>query len=290
MCKIFEQIIRQHRVGRHVCVQTDFICHSTIPSLLAWLDAKSDAIETMQTSLWWSNECFKALAPARALTSVIATLGGVASLTLLARFKTLQSCHLSCPAFRHLDLAPLQGLEQLTSLTLVNGVFANLFASRLTYLSLVSTEVSCTTGCSFCTSLTKLSMVQSRLNNADSKGLLACTALQGLHISEGCTLWADRTKDILQNADRNAAGVPLHISSLATLRRVLFTGFSLDSSAEILGVCKLPSINHLELRMSSYFSAGFELEHLSRVTHLSLRMTRASNSHCLELGFLTGWR
>ena len=271
----------QHKIGSHVCVQTEFIPYSVIPSLLAWLEAKSDAIETLQTSHYWSvqtEECFTALCPSRVLTSVIATPSGVASLEILARFQTLQSCHLSCPLSGHLDLTPLQGLAQLTSLKLVGGAFANLAASRLTHLSLSCAGVSCTIGCGLCNTLVKLTMVQSQLDNVGSGGLLACTALQGLHISGDCTLRANKKRDLL-----HASITPLDMSSLAALRRVEFAGLKIKSSAALLGVCKLPSLNHLQMHVATDFAVGSEFEHLNKVTYLSIRITRVSK--CLKLRF-----
>ena len=104
VCKTFQKIFTQHKIGRHVCVHTELTRDSVMPSLLAWLQVRSDVIETLHTLDWWStqtDECFSAIYPAKTLISVIARPTSVANLEVLARFgKTLQSCHLSSPFSR----------------------------------------------------------------------------------------------------------------------------------------------------------------------------------------------
>lgn len=182
VCKTFQKIFTQHKVGRHICVRTEVLSYAVIPSLLACLRAKSGVIKTLQTTVW-SDECFLALYPSSTLTSVIARPTGVPNLEMLASFTALKSCHLTSPAYQrqdlsvaNLDLEPLQGLGQVTDLHLASGAYGNLATSQLTYLGLSDAEAHVKESCSFCTSLIKLTMVGSSLYNVDSMGLLACTA------------------------------------------------------------------------------------------------------------------
>lgn len=236
-----------------------------IPSLLAWLKAKADVLETLQTSIWTKDidECFSAVYLSKTLTSVKAMPRSKANVEVLARFKTLQACYLTC-SVQDFDLALLQGLEQLTSLDLAVGTFANLDASRLTYLGLLDAEATLTAGCS---KLIKLSMVRSAL---DERALLACTALRYLHIAR--------------------CSIPLDMSSLAALRVVEFEARVFTYYAELQCICTLPSVSHLDLLLPSslpFFSgaitAGSAFENLTKVTYLSLRTTHSSK--CLQIPF-----
>lgn len=297
VCKTFRQIFTQHRIGRHVCVRTEFIPYSVIPSLMTWLQAKSGMIETLQTTLWslQTDECFSALYPSSAMKSVIARPTGVANLEVLARFTALRSCHLTSPPFQrrertvaNLDLAPLQGLGQLTDLHLASGAYGNLAASQLTYLNLTAAEAHVKEGCSFRRNLIKLTMMSSDLYNIDSKGLLACTALQGLHISGECVISAKKGEDTLSTSAPvrgflGAPAIPLPMSSLAALKVVELEASGKASSATITAICKLPVITHLDLLFCYDFEANSEFQHLTQITHLSMRTT--DGCKCLRLGF-----
>ena len=260
MCKTFRQILTQHNFGRHVCVETVSMPCFAIPSLLAWLKAKADVLETLQTSI---DECFSAVYLSKTLTSVKAMPRSKANVEVLARFKTLQACYLTC-SVQDLDLAPLQGLEQLTSLDLAVGTFANLDASRLTYLGLLDAEATLTAGCS---KLIKLSMVRSALNE---RALLACTALRYLHIAR--------------------CSIPLDMSSLAALRVVEFEARVFTYYAELQCICTLPSVSHLDLLLpsslpflSGAITAGSAFENLTKVTYLSLRTTHSPSAYKFHL-------
>lgn len=184
----------------------------------------------------------------------------------------------------NLYLEPLQALGQLTDLHLASGAYGNLAASRLTYLGLSDAEAHVKESCTFCTSLTKLAMVGSSLHNVDSMGLLACTALQGLRIGGNCEITAKRVEDTLvtwQGRNQETPAIPLSMSSLAALKVVVLETSGTCSSATILGICKLPSINHLEILFPRAFVA--DSEYLDHVTHLSMRTTDSCN--CLRLRF-----
>lgn len=300
VCKTFRQIFTQHRIGRHVCIRTEFIPYSVLPSLMTWLQAKSGVIETLQTTLWspQTDECFSALYPSSTLTSVIVT--AVANLEVLAHFTALRCCHLTSPPFQrrertvaNLDLAPLQGLEQLTGLHLASGAYGNLAASQLTYLGLTDAEAHVKEGYSFRPNLIKLTMVSSSLYNVDSKGSLACTALQGLHIGGECVISAKKGEDIASTLVpvRRFHETPAilltvidyNMSSLTALKEVEFEASGRASSATITKICKLPSINHLDVLFGYDFEANSDFEHLTQITHLSMRTT--DGCKCLRLGF-----
>lgn len=128
-------------------------------------------------------------------------------------------------------------------------------------------------------------MVNSHLRTSDSKGLLACTALQGLHIGDNCFIHADEAKDHLSDVLRNQGvpAIPLQMSCLAALRVVTFEPCNNMSSAAMVGICNLPLINHYNLAFPARFEAGVEFEHLTKVTELSIRTTRSFG--CLRLNF-----
>ncbi|KAL3135598.1 hypothetical protein ABBQ38_006079 [Trebouxia sp. C0009 RCD-2024] len=284
VCRTFRQIFMQHKIGRHICLQKLPRVYSALPTLLAWLEAKSDVIETLHTPQWWSchTEYLVALSPLLALTSLTGGISNNASLEVVARFRTLQSCKLTSQGHnRPLDLAPFLRLERLTDLHLASGEYVNLAANQLTYCALSHAVLSVVAGCSFCNSLIGLAMVNSRLRTSDSKGLLACTALQGLHIGDNCIIHAADPKDILQN--QGFPIIPLQMSCLAALRVVTFEACNNMSSAGMVGICKLPHINHFNLAFPARFEAGVEFEHLTKVTELSIRTTRSFG--CLRLGF-----
>lgn len=287
-----QQIFTQHKIGRHICVRTEFLPYAVIPSLVACLQAKSGVIKTLQTTVW-SDECFLALSPSSTLTSVTARPTSVANLEMFACFTALKSCHLTSPAYQRqdrtvaeLDMEPLQGLGQLTDLHLASGAYSNVAASQLTYLGLSDAEAHVKESCSFRSCLIKLTMVGSSLHNVDSMGLLSCTALQGLHIGGKCEITAKRDKDTLvmwRSLKLQTPAIPLIMSSLTALRVVELETSGRCSSSTFVGICKLPSINHLEILFVQTFVANSEFEELAQVTHLSMRSTDSCN--CLWLRF-----
>ena len=92
-----------------------------------------------------------------------------------------------------LDLAPVQGLQLLLSLTLEQGKFINLSAaSALTHLDMVNASATSRSECcNFVSSLVKLRMISSHLSGLHAGGVTACSALQELHFSGSCEITAD---------------------------------------------------------------------------------------------------
>lgn len=110
--------------------------------------------------------------------------------------------------------------------------------------------------------------------------------MQGLHIGGKCEIAAKRVEDTLvtwRALYQDTPAIPWIMSSLKALRVVELETSGRCSSATIVGLCKLPSINHLDLLLPGDFEANSEFEHLTQVTHLCMRTTDSCNG--LRFGF-----
>lgn len=164
VCRNFrEAFAQQVALGIHIYVNEYMLyCHRI--SLLQWLHTNSHIVKSFEAPYWTDNgevdSFFMVLSRCRSLTSVIARPRVTSELKLVGMLKSLTQCHLKPSLeldFRCLDLLPLQGLKELTSLKLHEGKFTNLSAAKhLRSLELVHTNAVGSTVCSFCSSLTKL--------------------------------------------------------------------------------------------------------------------------------------
>lgn len=200
-----------------------------LPSFLAWVP--HSAFETVIT------ECDAHIAEV-ALAALTGFANRVASvelhdisasgITVLAAFTFLSHCKLH----DDLDLHPLQHLQKLTSLSLVDGHYNNIGKlAHLTYLSLCDAQGNSNQDCDFASSLQKLHMQRSRLHNLHASGLSACTSLRNLNC-EFSQVAADRAEDWLDIWDS-----PLLPSTLSTLTQL--TQLILCVGSQVDGVCDI---------------------------------------------------
>ena len=278
VCSGFREAFAQHLLlGCHIYVDKYMLlCHR--PSLLEWLGRNSDFVKSLEVP-YWSNDgegkaFFMMLSGCRSLTSVIARPKSTSEVRLVGMLKTLTSCHLKPSLdvdFRCLDLLPLQGLKELTSLKLQEGTFTNVSAAKhLSSLDLIHARAVGSTASSFCSSLTKLEMAHSKLLEVHSRGLLGCTALQSLHLHEACQISAETQADVLQTDSDCCCRFPADTATLLSLTEVFFEAYHRFESAEIAGLCNLPNLKKLQIKFSDFASCTQSFEGLSRLTSLCL--------------------
>ena len=168
-------------------------------------------------------------------------------ITVLTAFTFLSHCKLH----GDLDLDPLQHLQRLTSLSLVEGQFDNLGKlAHLTSLRMCDAQDHSNQDCEFTSSLQKLHMERGILHNLHALGLSACTSLRSLDCEMG-EVAADRAEDWL-----DIWGSPLRLPSiLSTLTQL--TKLNLRVESQVEGICDitwlyaLTNLKRLELSFRS---------------------------------------
>ena len=208
----------------------DNLSLEALPSFLAWVP--HSAFETVIT------ECDAHIAEV-ALAALTGFANRVASvelhnisasgITVLTAFTFLSQCKLH----GDLDLDPLQHLQRLTSLSLVEGHYNKIGKlAHLTYLSLSDAQDNSNQDCDFASSLQKLHMERGILHNFHALGLSACTSLRSLDCELG-EVAADRAEDWL-----DIWGSPLRLPSiLSTLTQL--TQLNLCVGSQVEGVCDI---------------------------------------------------
>ncbi len=150
-----------------------------LPSFLAWVP--HNAFETVVTECdaHIAEVALAALAGfANRLASVELHDISASGITVLTAFTFLSHCKIHNRT--DLDLDPLQSLQKLTSLSLVDGAYHSIGKlAHLTYLSLCDALGYSCQDCEFASSLQKLDMQRSRLHHFHALGSLlvqACVA------------------------------------------------------------------------------------------------------------------
>ncbi len=202
-------------------------------------------------------------------------------ITVLTAFTFLSHCKLH----GDLDLDPLQYLQTLTNLSLVEGLYNNIGKlAHLTYLSLSGAEDNSNQDCEFSRSLQKLHMERGILH-IHALGLSACTSLRSLDCEMG-EVAADRAEDWLDIWES-----PLKLpSTLSTLTQLTQLDLCIESQVE--GVCNitwlyaLTNLKQLELSCRSD-SAVVELHNaltaLVNLTSLSISIKHPESMVSLDV-------
>ena len=190
VCKIFQNVFSKHSGLASRISITQQPSPSSLSSLLPWLHAHAKDFQSFEVSCQPAavSRCLTALAqPSCSLTSLHLGLKGWSFFSRRGR-QALGA---------RLDLAPVQGLRHLFSLTLEEGVFMNLSAaSALTHLEIVNADATSNCECcNFVSSLVKLRMISSYLSGLHAGGLRACSALQELHLYGSCAITTDTPDD-----------------------------------------------------------------------------------------------
>ena len=111
-------------------------------------------------------------------------------------------------------------------------------------------------------------MAHSRLANVHSRGLLGCTALQGLRLHEACQITAETEADDLQTDSDWWCKLPMNTVALVSLTEVHFEAYYGFKSAEIVGFCNMPNLERLHIKFSDDATCTQSFEGLSRLTSL----------------------
>ena len=190
VCQTFKNVFSKHAELASRISITQQPSASSQPSLLAWLQAHARHLQLVEISCQPSTiaDCLTVLAqPWSSLSSVSLNLKSQASLSRRSYGRP----------FLSLDLAPLQGLSNLSSLTLQEGQFINLSAaSALTHLDIVEGDVMSAVDCNRVSCLVKLRVVNSSLNGLHNEGVTACSALQDLHLYGNCSTHGEDDKQM----------------------------------------------------------------------------------------------
>ena len=165
-----------------------------LPSFLVWVPHSAFEAVLAECDAHMAEVALAALAAfANRVASVELHNISASGIAVLTAFTFLSRCKLH----DDLDLDPLQHLQRLTSLSLVEGHFNNIGKlAHLTELSLREAQGDSNQDCEFTSSLQKLHMESGILHNFHVLGLSACTSLRSLDCEMG-EVTADRAEDWL---------------------------------------------------------------------------------------------
>ena len=198
--------------------------HTLLPSLLAWLRSQSSSVRILAAEGSYLDVALASLGiPSPPLQNLMAWEASPMAMAILPIFTSLQSCDLFSHSTHEnapLDLSPLQALPRLQQLHL-KGSFCNLHAAaHLTSLWIYSSSiVGSQQDCRFASTLRKLTVFDSDIQDFHSSGLCACMALECLSIRDS-VIGATQGNETLQLQVDNQFHIPDGITSLTSLADV----------------------------------------------------------------------
>jgi len=211
-------------------------------------------------------------------------------LSLLPSFSSLTYCAFESATGDTLALMPLQALPSLTDLHLQGpGLFTGLhLLPYLTSLTLQDTVVGHVEDPSYsCLStLRELDLSISALCGLDSRGLVACKALEILYCDD-CTVGArDETQALMFQGNLEARCFPAAMSTLTRLTYLeLDIFFAGEGQTDIKWIYCLPTLQVLVLNNDRSCLIGADVSGLSRLT----RMDLGSSYGCINDGDSAQW-
>ena len=262
VCQTFKNVFSKHAELASRFAITQQPSASSQPSLLAWLKAHARHLQFVDISCWPVTiaDCLTALAqPWSSITSVSLNMKGQASL----------SRHSYGRPVLLLDLAPLRGLPNLSSLTLLEGQFINLSAAgALTHLDIVEADAMSPEFCDFVSCLVKLRAVNSSLRGLHNEGVTACSALQELHLYGNCSIPGETDNDLYHSSKDTYTFVPHDMPCLTSVTslKLNFWGATVD----LASMCALPALQSLELVVSGGCTVPPALVGLCQLRNLSI--------------------
>lgn len=173
----------------------------------------------------------------------------------------------------HLDLAPLQILENLSGLELERGRFMNVDATRhLTRIVVRDADVVSGPDCSFCSSLVDLQLSANGSISMRARGVSACTALQMLRVGRECRVYAQDQANSLSTCQAamisRSFQLPADMSCLTALTSLALEFSGSEQQADFSGISKLVSLKALDLAAPGTFTISQEFECLTKLTRL----------------------
>ena len=297
----FSQTFRQHP-GLH---RSLLVCGPLpvqhLSNLLHWTHEHAGSIEVVVFSIE-SSDCQDAVLAAlvAARTQLLSLCLRAQSLSgnvlsLLPSFSSLTKCGFGSANGDMLDLMPLQALPSLTNLCLQGaGLFTGLhLLPYLTSLMLDDTTVGRVEDPSYrCLStLRDLALCSSALYGLNSRGLLACKALESL-CCDNCTVGArDETQALLFQSSLEAKYFPAAMTALTRLTHLELDIWFYDRGHfDLNWLSCLQGLEELSMDNDRSCLIGADVSRLSRLTTLNLGMSYAcTDSESGHWGFATNW-
>lgn len=183
VCKRFHTVFEEDPKLSSTLILPKSVAGSRVLSLLRWIRKHYDCVEHLSAvgDTPWLHAALALLVDGCLMSACFAHISHP-PLTLMPSFQCLRHCAISFPENRQLSLHALAALPKLTSLALEHGSFTDMnAAAHLTSLSLSLSDASCSGDCTCVTSLLKLELAWSKLQNFHKRGLYACSHLQYLY-------------------------------------------------------------------------------------------------------------
>lgn len=254
-CQKFKAVFVHNPSFVSTLLMGEYIDRRRLPGMLKWIDEHGAAVKTLvfRTGSPWSEAALTALLSCCVVHKLPACLTSAhlmdvtdGSISLLGCLTSLTQIRLDGrSASENLDLAPLQELPRLTTLSLANANCVSL--SNLKHLTDFSAKV-CRIwfqgNCAFVTALLKLSIDSTSLKQFHEVGISACSNLQHLECL-GADIGAVNHEETM-SFSRTRLCVPHSVSALTALT-FLRISYSNNKCVELDWIGQLPSLQSVAL-------------------------------------------
>ncbi len=280
VCSMFTQIFQEHSELPDEIILAEGNRSHMVPSALVWLRQNGSAI--CKFTAFYGGQTQDMLLAAMSSSAPqleYVHLSGLTKATLsgLLAFKSLKRCYLVKPA-KALSLYPLRNLPCLESLSLQSGTFTHLaIPQSVTSLLIGETCVGCVQElCSF-TRLDKLVIDGSDVAGLHELGLIACTLLTHLELSE-CIISAADPANQFTVHPLGSLCIPTQLSLLTNLSHLEIDLASNDvQDFDARWLYKMTSIESLVCTTHGAMSLDSRLTQLSKLKDL-----RVSPADCSD--------
>ena len=289
VCQAFKKVFADHpRLYNTICVHSRLAGHH-LPGLMAWLQCHSQSVSRLviNDSTPWLEAALVALqSPQSCLTRVhMNCLMPETAVFLLSTFQAITNCTINAKTtadnVQAVNLRPLQGLPNLTNLSLLSGRFVGLEAlAHISFLSLRAAAAKCQHTSSLATALVNLDLHSATLELFYTRGLCPCQSLHSLHINMS-DITAATPDENMYLASGRFYQIPMGLSALTALTtlKVVFAGK--ESVIEFDWLSKMTGLRHfsIDTSASTLFPQQISLMQQLSTLHVETKYVRKCKSN-----------
>ncbi len=282
VCSKFKQVFQEHSELSDEIILAEGNRSHMMPHALVWLRQKGSAIRSFTAFCGGPTQdmVLAAMASPSPHLEYVHLSGPIkATLSGLLAFKSLNCCYLVKPA-KALSLYPLRNLQCLESLFLQSGIFNRLaIPCCVTSLVIGDSSVDCVQELHSLTHLETLMIDSSDVQRLHELGILACTSLKHLELSECLVAAADL-------ANRFAVGlqapmcIPTQLSLLTNLSHLELDLASSDiQDFDARWLYKMASIECLVCTIHGTLCLDNRLTQLRKLEDLQVSVVKSTDDH-----------
>ena len=282
VCSKFKQVFQEHSELSDEIILAEGNQSHMVPNALVWLRQRGSAIRSF-TAFYGGPIQDMVLAAmsssAPHLKYVHLSAPTKATLSGLLAFKSLKCCNLVKPADA-LSLYPLRNLPCLEELSLQSGTFNRVaIPCCVTSLLIEDSFVNCAQESCSVTRLQTLAIVTSQVSSLHDLGLLACTFLDHLELSECLVTAADLANQFAVGLQAPLC-IPTQLSLLTNLSHLDVDLASSDlQDFDARWLYKMASIESLVCTIHGAICLDNRLTQLSKLKDLQVSVTESTDDH-----------